>query len=350
LKQKKAKLILKDGAVFEGTSFGYEGSCAGEVVFSTAMTGYPESLTDPSYCEQILVITYPLIGNYGVPFHSKKVPSNLESEKIQVKGLVVSDYSFYYSHYEAKRSLSQWLVENGVPAITGVDTRALTQKLRSAGTMPGKIVIEKNISFSDSCKTNLVERVSCTKKEWFGSGNKKVALLDCGVKQGIMRSLMERKIKVMRVPWNESLKGLDVDGFVLSNGPGDPALLKIVVENIKELFKDERPVFGICLGNQLLGLAGGMKTYKLKFGHRGLNQPCKNLETNQCIITSQNHGYALENKEKNGFKKWFVNLNDKTVEGIRHKTKPFFSVQFHPEACPGPMDAAYLFNEFGEKL
>lgn len=377
-KIKPAKLVLSDNTVFFGKSFGFNSSVSGEVVFCTGMTGYPESLTDPSYFGQILVFTYPLIGNYGVPKNKK-----LESEKIQVKGLIASDYSFDYSHWTAKKSLAQWLKEFKVPAIYGIDTRALTQKLRSKGTMLGKIIIEKEkqltepkemnstktgikffnsiksnsnnltekeLGFFDPNKFNLAEKVSCEKKHWIGKGNKKIVLVDFGVKQSIIRSLTERKIKVLRVPWNTDLINLDVDGFVLSNGPGNPALLKGPIKNIRKLLDDSRPVFGICLGNQLLGRAAGIKTFKLKFGHRSQNQPCINLKTGNCIITSQNHGYALENKMKNGFIKWFENANDKTIEGIKHKNKPFFSVQFHPEANPGPKDSDYLFDEFKEML
>ncbi|MBU2476863.1 glutamine-hydrolyzing carbamoyl-phosphate synthase small subunit [Candidatus Micrarchaeota archaeon] len=349
-KKVRAKLVLSDNTVFLGYSFGFPFSSSGEVVFSTGMTGYPESLTDPSYSGQILVFTYPLIGNYGIPAHNKKNVSNLESEKIQVKGLIVGDYSEEFSHWSAEKSLSSWLKENKVPAIFGVDSRALTQKLRSKGTMLGKIIIEKEIPFFDPNKLNLVEKVSCSKNEWFGKGNKKVALVDFGAKHGIIRSLLKRKIKILRVPWNSPLNELDVDGFVLSNGPGDPSLLSVPIQNIKKLFSDSKPVFGICLGNQLLGRAAGINTFKLKFGHRSQNQPCINLETNNCIITSQNHGFALENKMKNDFVKWFVNANDKTIEGIKHKSKPFFSVQFHPEASPGPTDSDFLFDEFKEML
>jgi carbamoyl-phosphate synthase small subunit len=346
----KAKVVLADGTVFFGKSFGFPASVSGEIVFCTGMVGYPESLTDPSYCGQILSFTYPLIGNYGVP----KNTSFLESKRIQVKGLIVSDCSFNYSHWNAKKSLSEWLKEFKVPGVYGIDTRALTQKLRSKGTMPGKIIIgktpKKEIKFFDPNKFNLVKEVSCKKKKWIGKGNKKIALVDFGVKQSILYSLIKRRIKVLIVPWNTKLKELNVDGFVLSNGPGNPALLKEPIKNIKELLKDEKPVLGICLGNQLLGKAAGIKTFKLKFGHRSQNQPCIDLETKKCIITSQNHGFALENKMKNGFIKWFENLNDKTVEGIKHKRKPFFAVQFHPEANPGPTDANYLFDEFRETL
>ncbi len=343
------KLILSDKTVFSGKSFGFPSSVSGEVVFCTGMTGYPESLTDPSYSGQILVLTYPLIGNYGVAEKN----SEFESKKIQVKGLIVSDYSFEFSHWSAKKSLADWLKEFKVSAIYGVDTRALTQKLRSKGTMLGKIVFEKEkkeTGFFDPNKINLAEKVSCKKKQWIGKGNKKIALVDFGVKENIVRSLVKRKIKVLRVPWNSKLKELDVDGFVLSNGPGDPALLSEPVKNIRELLSDSRPVFGICLGTQLLGRAAGINTFKLKFGHRSQNQPCINTETKNCIITSQNHGFALENKMKNNFIKWFENANDKTVEGIKHKKKPFFAVQFHPEASPGPTDSNYLFDYFKEML
>lgn len=350
-----ARLFLEDGSVFKGTPFGAAKAAAGEVVFSTGMVGYPESLTDPSYKGQILVLTYPLIGNYGVPkpVYENGLYKNFESERVHVSALIVSSYSQHYSHWAAVKSLGEWLNGEGVPAITGIDTRALTQKLREKGTMLGRTELNgKKSSFHDPNKENLVEMVSGREIE-YKSGKKKVLLFDCGVKNGIIRSLLERKLSVKRVPWDfEPWKGeLDFDAAVISNGPGDPKMAGKTIESVKWLLKQERPVLGICLGNQIIALASGADTFKLKYGHRSQNQPCTMSGTKKCFITTQNHGYAVrKNSLKKGWEAWFVNANDKTVEGIRHRRKPFMAVQFHPEASPGPEDTGFIFDDFLEMI
>lgn len=353
--KKKASLILDDGTVFTGTSFGYEKSVAGEVVFNTAMTGYPESLTDPSYAGQILAVTYPLVGNYGVPPHRNcdGLSSFWESERIQASGLVVSDYSDGFSHWNAVESLSGWLDREQIAGITGVDTRELTKLLREKGSMKGKIVIEgeKDIPFTDPNRENLVAKVSCREIIRYGSGSKEVVLVDCGVKHNIIRCLLKRGVTIVRVPWDYDFNGLSYDGLFISNGPGNPDLCDKTVGHIRESMAKEKPVFGICMGNQLLARAGGAKTYKLKYGHRSHNQPVRMVGTNRCFITSQNHGYAVDDRTLGEeWEPWFVNMNDGTNEGIRHKTKPFFSVQFHPEAASGPTDTEFLFDEFVKML
>ncbi len=356
---KEAELVLQDGTVFQGKSFGADVSVPGEVVFNTGMVGYPESLTDPSYKGQILVLTYPLIGNYGVPDNGGSsrdeygLPLNFESEKIQAEGLVVADYSFDHSHYTAAKSLLQWLKEEGKPAIFGIDTRQLTKKLREKGVMLGKIVVEGcgDVEFEDPNLRNLVADVSIDKKTVYnGNGKRKVVLIDCGVKLNIIRSLVKRGCCVIRVPWDYDFladKEIDFDGIVISNGPSDPKMCTTTIKNVAAAMEKEIPTFGICLGNQILALAAGGDTYKLKYGHRSQNQPCINLETKRCYITTQNHGYAVNMKAMPaGWEELFVNANDGTNEGLRHKNKPFMSVQFHPEATPGPVDAEFLFDEF----
>ncbi len=350
-KPKVIKLVLEDGSEYVGKSFGYYGSSAGEIVFNTAMTGYPESLTDPSYYGQILISTYPLIGNYGVPADKivNGLPEIFESSKIQVNGFVISDYSFEYSHWNAKKSLSEWLIENKIPGIYGVDTRALTKKLREKGTMLGKIVFNEDIDFIDPNISNLVDKVSIKEKVTYGKGKYKIILVDLGVKNNIIRCLLKRDTTVIKVPWNYDFTNEEYDGLVLSNGPGDPTFCETTVKNISKAVKKEKPIFGICMGNQLLSLAAGAKIYKLKYGHRSHNQPVQQVGTTKCFITSQNHGFAVDDSILNeGWEPYFVNLNDNTCEGIKHKEKPFFSTQFHPEASSGPTDTEFLFDEFLE--
>ncbi len=352
LAKKDAKLILEDGSIYYGFSCGAEKSVSGEIVFNTGMVGYPESFTDPSYRGQILVLTYPLIGNYGVPGNEKEnnLLKNFESDKIHIQGLIISDYSNNHNHWSAKKSLSEWLKEYNIPAIFGVDTRSLTQKLREKGVMLGKIIINENdVKIEDPNKRNLVDEVSIEKKQVYESGKskKKILLIDCGVKHNIIRSLLARNVKVIRVPWDYNYHNEDYEGIVISNGPGDPKMCKATIENIKKSIKDRTPIFGICLGNQILALAAGGNTYKLKYGHRSQNQPSTDLETGRCYITSQNHGYAVDAKKLGkGWKSWFVNANDNTNEGLMHKKLPFISVQFHPEATPGPVDTNFLFDRF----
>jgi len=350
---KRAKLVLEDNSVFEGFSFGAENSVSGEVVFNTGMVGYPESFSDPSYRGQILCLTYPLIGNYGVSdpvVKEQGLEKFFESSRVHIQGLVVSEYSQNFSHWNAKMSLQKWLQLEGVPAIMGVDTRALTKKLREKGVMLGKIVIEgKEIAIEDPNARNLVAEVSIKEPVSYGSGAKKVALLDCGVKNNIIRALLQRKVSVLRVPWDYPLmeKNEKFDAVLVSNGPGDPKLVSSTIETTRKAMDAGIPVFGICLGNQILALAAGGNTFKLKYGHRSQNQPCKLKGTKNCYITSQNHGFAVDIKTlSEDWVEWFVNANDATNEGIKHKTKPFMSVQFHPEATPGPVDTGFLFDEF----
>lgn len=352
---KKASLILDDGTVFIGKSFGYEKPVAGEVVFNTAMMGYPESLTDPSYSGQILVTTYPLIGNYGVPRREEVngLSRFYESEKIHVEALVVSDYSFEYSHWNAAKSLADWLKEEQIVGIYDIDTRELTKRLREHGFMKGKIVIEggEDIEFVDPNLSNLVAKVSCKEVIRYGNGNKKVVLVDCGVKHNIIRCLLKRDVTVIRVPWDYDFNTLDYDGLFISNGPGDPDMCGITVDHIRQAMNGTKPIFGICMGNQLLSKAGGARTYKLKYGHRSHNQPVRQVGTNRCFITSQNHGFAVDNSTLGAdWEPLFINMNDGTNEGIRHKSKPYFSAQFHPEAASGPTDTEFLFDEFVKLL
>lgn len=345
-----ATLLLKDGSKFHGFSFGAAKATAGEVVFNTGMVGYPESLTDPSYFGQILVLTYPLIGNYGVPVYSHhRLQENFESFGIKVKGLVVSNCSENYSHYSANRSLGEWLTSEGIPGIYGIDTRSLTKKLREKGTMRGKIIVGAGdrIKFDDPNKRNVVSVVSIKNLEVYGNGKIRILIVDCGVKHSIIRALLKRNVQVIRIPWNYNFSELDYDGLIISNGPGDPKLCKETIRNIRWAIEDEKPIMGICLGNQILALAAGADTYKLKYGHRSQNQPCIMKRTKKCFITSQNHGYAVKtNSLPAQWQEWFINANDKTNEGIIHKSKPFFAIQFHPEANPGPQDTEFLFDEF----
>ena len=352
---KPATLHLDNGLVFEGFSFGYDQPIDGEVVFSTAMVGYPESLTDPSYSGQILCVSYPLVGNYGVPGDS--VVNNLsafyESEKIHVRGLVISDYSFSYSHWNAQKSLDEWLKENKIPAIYGIDTRELTKILREKGSMLGKIVPQGSTldKVEDPNKINQVDVVSCKEVITYGDGEKSIVLVDCGVKHNIIRCFVKRGVKVIRVPWNYDFTKLEYDGLFISNGPGNPDLCGEAVEHIKKALNDTKPIFGICMGNQLLSKAGGASTFKLKYGHRSHNQPVRMVGTDRCFITSQNHGYAVDNSTLGAdWEPLFINMNDGTNEGIRHKSKPFFSAQFHPEASSGPTDTEFLFDDFIKML
>ena len=344
-------LVLEDGTEYRGLSFGFPRSSAGEVVFNTGMVGYPESLTDPSYFGHILVFTFPLIGNYGVPEDTvlDNLSKRFESDKVNVSGLIVSDYSENYSHWNAAKSLSQWLNEHQVPALCGIDTRALTKNLRTKGTMLGKLVLNNDdIDFYDPYSENLAGKVSLSQPILYGSGGRRICVVDCGCKHNIIRSLLKRGCEVLRVPWNYDFTHAEqFDGVIISNGPGDPQTCPPTIQNIRQMYSRDIPVFGICLGNQLMALAAGASTYKLKYGHRSQNQPVIEAGTNRCLVTSQNHGFAVDsNSLPSDWKPWFVNLNDQTNEGIKHISGRFFSVQFHPEASPGPVDADYLFDEF----
>ena len=362
MERKKAILSLGNGRTFEGWSFGYDGPSDGEVVFSTSMVGYPESLTDPSFEGQLLCVSYPLVGNYGIPDMAvgpDGLASRAESERIHVRGLIIADYSENYSHYDAVKSLGDWLREQHVPGICGIDTRALTRLIREEGAMPGRIDVEgdsfASLGMTGPChsedgeagRRNLVEAVSCREVIHYGSGNKRVVLVDCGVKHNILRCLIGRGIEVVRVPWNYDFTAMDYDGLFLSNGPGDPAVCTETIGHIRKALEGDRPVFGVCLGSQLMALAAGAKTFKLPYGHRSHNQPVRLVGTDRCFITSQNHGYAVDPATlPPGWEPYFVNLNDGTNEGIRHTRKPFFATQFHPEASGGPVDTEFLFDEF----
>lgn len=387
--RKTATLVLDDGSMFHGFSFGFDKAVTGEVVFNTAMTGYPESLTDPSYAGQLMVLTYPLVGNYGVPpfsIEENGLPTYMESEKIHAEAIIVSDYSEEYSHWNAVESLGDWLKREMIPGITGIDTRALTKKIREHGVMMGRIVIggagetdngqltiDNEEGMPDYGSINYVDRVSCkdiivyqpdgTSQTYplsevdncqlsiANSQLKRVVLLDCGVKANIIRNLLKRNVAVIRVPWNYDFNHLEYDGLFLSNGPGDPDTCDAAVRNIRKALAGDKPICGICMGNQLLAKAGGASIYKLKYGHRSHNQPVRMVGTEKCFITSQNHGYAVDNDTLGAdWEPLFVNMNDGTNEGIRHKTKPFFSSQFHPEACSGPTDTEFIFDKFVELL
>ena len=372
----KATLILENGFRAEGFSFGYDAPCSGELVFSTSMVGYPESLTDPSYEGQILCVSYPIIGNYGIPEMTRDkwgVCLGFESEKIHVRGLVISDYSVKFSHFDAVKSLGQWLRDEHIPAICGVDTRHLTQILRDNGTLSASIIptasgipsetvsLRSTPPFAELTVPPLtVPRVawvtegmpdaavvSCKEPILYGKGTKRVVLVDCGVKHQILHCLLERGIEVLRVPWDTDVNNIDADGILVSNGPGNPAACIPTIEHLRKALQGDRPIFGICLGNQLMSLASGATAYKMKYGHRSHNQPVRMCGTDRCFITSQNHGYAVDISTLDAdWEPFFVNLNDGTSEGIRHKSKPFFSAQFHPEASSGPTDTEFLFDEF----
>lgn len=349
----KGKLVLNDGSSFEGKVFGAPLSTSGEVVFNTGMVGYPETLTDPSYYGQILVCTYPSIGNYGVPSNEQEdnLMKHFESEKIQIRGLVIADYSYSCNHRDSIKSLQKWLKEQNIPALTGIDTRKLTQKLRESGVMDGKIIVDKDIPFENHNLKNLVAEVSATRKITYSRGALKIILVDCGVKHSIIHCLLRRGVTVVRVPWDYDFTKEQYDGLLISNGPGDPKICAKTIEHLSRAMLRDKPIFGICLGSQLLALAAGADTYKLKYGHRGQNQPCMENEGKRCYITSQNHGYAVDTASlPELWTAWFSNANDNTNEGIKHKFKPFYAVQFHPEANPGPLDTEYLFDKFIEDV
>jgi len=348
-------LLLEDGTLLEGVSFGAEGESIGEVVFNTSMIGYPESITDPSYSGQILVFTYPLIGNYGIQFEDR------ESDTPLLRGVVVKEYCKTPSHWGIDYDIDSFLKRFGIVGLSDIDTRALTRKLRIYGTLRGIISSEE---FLPDRKEELMSRIlswhiedfdfvrsSCVKEPvYLGNGSDRIVLIDCGVKQGIVRSLLEIGFQVVMVPaWftREDILNLDPDGVLISNGPGDPQRLSYLVETTRELIDENVPLFGVCLGHQILGLALGGTTYKLKFGHRGANQPVKDLITGRVYITSQNHSYVMDSEGlPEDIEISFVNLNDKTVEGLKSIRRPIMSVQFHPEASPGPLDTRFLFEEF----
>src|SRR3989441_5461683 len=366
---KKGILVLEDGSVIQGVGFGAETEISGEVVFNTSMMGYPELLTDPSYQEQIVVMTYPVLGAYGVPPTSIRgdggVPLHFESDSVKVKGFVVHSLS-RPSHWSNQKTLDEWLTEQGVPGIFGVDTRVLTQRLRNKGTMLAvlkvssspfnlKVVTDRVFQLQDPNKLDLVQKVSLKEPIYYdGKEQPTIVILDCGVKYGILRCLLAKGARVVRVPYDfpaDKILKLNPQGVVISNGPGDPKIDLGTIETTRSLMETEVPIMGICLGAEILGLAAGAETYKLKFGHRAVNHPCMELETGRCFITTQNHGYTIDRNslKDTDFSANFVNINDKTVEGIRHMKKPFLGVQWHPESSPGPYDTRFLFDRFFEE-
>ncbi len=358
---KKAILRLQDGTEFKCQSFGYDCSVAGEVVFNTAMTGYPESLTDPSYAGQIMVLTYPLVGNYGVPpftVESNGIATFMESDRIYVRAIVVGDYSEEYSHWNACESLADWLKREHIPGVTGIDTRQLTKLLREQGVMMGAIIVEGSEPVAAEYEgVNFVSQVSCKEVVTYEPAasplGKRVVLVDCGVKNNIIRCLLNRGVEVVRVPWDYDFNELRFDALFLANGPGDPDTCEVTVRHIREFLSNPivRPCMGICMGNQLLAKAAGATIYKLKYGHRSHNQPVRLVGTDKCYITTQNHGYAVDTATLDAdWEPLFVNTNDGSNEGVRHKSKPWFSAQFHPEACAGPTDTEFLFDRFIDAL
>ncbi|MGD1008567.1 MAG: glutamine-hydrolyzing carbamoyl-phosphate synthase small subunit [Candidatus Aminicenantales bacterium] len=355
---RKAILALADGSVYEGVGFGASAKIGGEVVFNTGIVGYPESITDPSYHGQILCQTYPLIGNYGVN------PASFESDRPRIAGYIVSELCEKPSHATSTKTLNDWLRESGVPGIAGLDTRALTKKLRVHGVMPGLLAVAdvplsarslraEARNLPDPNARDLVAEVTTPEIRIYNlRARKSVVLIDCGAKQGIIRSLSRRGVSVVRVPADTDVARIlsfSPRGVVVSNGPGDPKRAPATIATVRKLMREGLPVFGICLGNQILALAAGADTYKLKFGHRSQNQPCLEEGTKRCYITSQNHGFAVDRKTlPRDWAPWFTNANDGSNEGVRHRRRPFWSVQFHPEACPGPTDTEFLFDEFLE--
>ncbi len=363
-KSKKAALVLEDGTFFVGNGFGASRKLTGEVVFSTGMVGYPESLTDPSYRGQILALTYPLVGNYGVPAYDLNLglPLYFESERIQTSGLIVHELCRDPYHWASTRTLDKWLQDENIPGISGIDTRHLTKKLRTHGVMLGIIkvceegedlnidaLVKEAKNIPDPNATDLVKEVSVKAPvEYKVDGKHTVVLIDCGVKNNIIRNLLRRGVNVVRVPYDTSAQDIlsyNPDGIFLSNGPGDPKKCVQSIETAKDLV-ERLPLMGICLGAQILALSQGGDTYKMKYGHRSQNQPALDLKTNRCYITTQNHGYAVDFDcfSKTSLNCWFINANDKSVEGMQHKTKPVFAVQWHPEATPGPYDTDFLFD------
>jgi carbamoyl-phosphate synthase small subunit len=363
----KAVLVLEDGSTFAGHGFGAPKKVSGEIVFSTSMVGYPESLTDPSYKGQILTFTYPLVGNYGVPPYDKEngVLKYFESDDIKVTGFVVHELCKNPFHWASTRTLDQWLKDEDVPGIYGIDTRKLTKKLRVKGVLLGILhvceadeepdlpkLLKEAKKVQDPNFTDLAKQVTVKEPvRYSAGGNKTAVLIDCGVKYGILRNLLRRGFDVVRVPYDfsaEQILDYKPDGVMISNGPGNPKQCTKTIETVRELVDVDMPMMGVCLGTQILALALGGDTYKLKYGHRSQNQPALDLETGRCYITTQNHGYTVERDslKDTGLEEWFMNANDKTVEGVKHKTKPAFALQWHPEASPGPYDTEFLFDRF----
>lgn len=363
-----ATIVLEDGSTYRGMGFGYPKTVGGEFVFNTGMVGYTETLTDPSYRGQILCMTYPLIGNYGVPSNSVKdgygLPKYFESDNIQVSGLIVHEISNVANHRECYKTLDQWLFDEKIPGISGIDTRDLTKKIRIKGVMKGALSVSENeINTKELLSTikktkydgfNFMSQVSIDTTIEYGDPTlEPIVLIDTGTKYSIIRNILRMGYRVIRVPWDTSFSKIisyKPKGIIISNGPGNPKMCNSTIETVVKLFESTLPILGICLGNQIIALAAGGDTYKLKFGHRGQNKGCTDLNTNQTFITSQNHGYGVKSNtlNKTGFKAWYVNSDDDTIEGIKHQSKPIIAVQFHPEASPGPYDCMHVFEEFKE--
>lgn len=363
--------MLDDGSSYSGIGFGYPTDSAGEVVFNTGMVGYTETLTDPSYRGQILCITYPLIGNYGVPSNRITDPFGLpkyfESDNIQVKGLLIHNLSVAASHWTCIKTLDQWMYEERIPGIYGIDTRELTKKLRVRGVMTGAMSVSSN-RVADRSKLfelmdsenyndrNFMTEVSVHRVRQYGNDKKEcIVLVDTGTKYSIIRNILRSGYKAVVLPWDsnfEEIMKYNPAGVIISNGPGDPAHCQETIRTATKLIDTSTPTLGICLGNQILALAAGAKTFKLKFGHRAQNKPCKDLNNGQTYITTQNHGYGIspESLDGSGFRIWFSNIDDTTVEGIEHNEKPIVAVQFHPEASPGPYDCTFVFDRFWELI
>jgi len=371
-KERPAILMLQDGRYFEGVSFGATKKVGGEIVFTTITgAGYNETLTDPSYKGQIVVMTHPLVGNYGVPAWEKDIYSihkYFESDSIKVSGFVVNECCKNPSHYESSKTLNEFLLEEDIPGIEWVDTRAITKILREEGVQVGLLAVfnpgeipnieelkEDVKKVKDPNLRHLASEVSTKEIKYFTPSNPKgkVIVLDLGVKNNILRNLVKRRINVILVPYNysfESIMEFNPDGVLISNGPGDPAIYRNAIEVAQKLIKNAIPTMGICLGNQIIGLAAGGSSYKLKYGHRGGNKTVINPNTKQCYITSQNHGFCIRDFEKGGFNGFLENIDDNSNEGLISEDKPIFAVQFHPEASPGPLDSLYLFDKFIELL
>jgi len=363
-----AVLALEDGTIYRGKSFGAAIDVTGEVVFNTSMMGYPELLTDPSYLEQIVVMTYPILGSYGVPSYSLSdehgLPLHYESDSVKVKGYAIHSLS-KPSHWSSDRGLEDWLQQEKVPGIQGIDTRAVTRRIRTNGTMlgllktsDGKIgleqVKEELSKLTDPNDMDLVRNVSPSEPiHYVNNSDATVVVLDCGVKYGIIRNLLACGASVVRIPYDYSVNEIlefEPRRIVISNGPGDPKNCVQTIDTVREILETDIPIMGICLGMQILALAAGADTYKLKFGHRAVNHPCVDLKTGRCYITTQNHGYTVnsESLAQTKFSARFVNINDKTIEGIVHENKEIMGVQWHPESAPGPYDTRFLFDQFME--
>jgi len=366
--RQRCTLALSDGEQYEGELIGAPLNASGELVFTTGMVGYSEAITDPSYFGQILIFSYPLIGNYGIPDLPKglklPIPRGFESDRVNTAAVIVTVDSEETFHWNSFQSLDRWLTEQKVPGIVGLDTRHLVHQVRSGQNLLGKVTPEKpegdrwlgdtlpkTTGFFDPGDHDILPEVSVKKREIIGKGSKRIGLVDCGVKWNIIRQLVEQDCEVELLPWDTDLSKVDCDGWLISNGPGDPMRTGKLQEQIAGLLKEDRPILGICLGHQLVALAAGAKTKRMLYGHRSHNQPVRQVGTRRGYITSQNHGYVvLDDSIPKDWEPWFVNANDRTIEGIRHKTKPFRTVQFHPEAAGGPRDTGWILEQFNVEV